>query len=261
MKKRVIGALSLAIIGIPTFLVGGIPFKILCVILGLLALREIFNLKESHERFDVVAISLSIVSLIVLVFLNPSGYALFLGLSYQAIAFCILSLLIPTIFVNSYKTKDAIYLMGFTLLLGMLFNSVIMLYESNKWILLYIVLVSMSTDIFAYLIGSLIGCHKVSKISPNKSIEGCIAGSLCATIIGTFYYLAVVDGSHVLNIIILTLIISLVSQMGDIFFSKIKRENGIKDFSKVIVGHGGILDRLDSLIFAILVYIILCTIL
>ena len=151
--------------------------------------------------------------------------------------------------------------MGFTLLLGMLFNSVIMLYESNKWILLYIVLVSMSTDIFAYLIGSLIGCHKVSKISPNKSIEGCIAGSLCATIIGTFYYLAVIDGSHVLNIIILTLIISLVSQMGDIFFSKIKRENGIKDFSKVIVGHGGILDRLDSLIFAILVYIILCTIL
>ena len=219
MKKRVIGALLLAIIGIPIFLVGGILFKVLCVILGLLALKEIFNLKESHERFDVVAISLSIVSLIVLVFLNPSGYALFLGLSYQAIAFCILSLLIPTIFVNSYKTKDAIYLMGFTLLLGMLFNSVI------------------------------------------KSIEGCIAGSLCATIIGTFYYLAVIDGSHVLNIIILTLIISLVSQMGDIFFSKIKRENGIKDFSKVIVGHGGILDRLDSLIFAILVYIILCTIL
>ena len=186
---------------------------------------------------------------------------MFLGLSYQAIAFCILSLLIPTIFVNSYKTKDAIYLMGFTLLLGMLFNSVIMLYESNKWILLYIVLVSMSTDIFAYLIGSLIGCHKFSKISPNKSIEGCVAGSLCASIIGTFYYLAVIDSTHVLNIIILTLIISLVSQMGDIFFSKIKRENGIKDFSKVIVGHGGILDRLDSLIFAILVYIILCTIL
>ena len=133
MRQRVIGALLLAIIGIPIFLVGGILFKVLCVILGLLALREIFNLKESHERFDVVAISLSIVSLIILVFLNPSGYALFLGLSYQAIAFCILSLLIPTIFVNSYKTKDAIYLMGFTLLLGMLFNSVIMLYESNKW--------------------------------------------------------------------------------------------------------------------------------
>ena len=93
MKKRVIGALLLAIIGIPIFLVGGILFKVLCVILGLLALREIFNLKESHERFDVVAISLSIVSLIILVFLNPSGYALFLGLSYQAIAFCILSLL------------------------------------------------------------------------------------------------------------------------------------------------------------------------
>ena len=64
MKKRIIGALLLAIIGIPIFLVGGILFKVLCVILGLLALREIFNLKESHERFDVVAISLSIVSLI-----------------------------------------------------------------------------------------------------------------------------------------------------------------------------------------------------
>ena len=73
MRKRVIGALSLAIIGIPTFLVGGIPFKILCVILGLLALREILNLKESHERFGAVPMALSIVSLIILVFLNPSG--------------------------------------------------------------------------------------------------------------------------------------------------------------------------------------------
>ena len=77
MRKRVIGALSLAIIGIPIFLVGGIPFKILCVILGLLALREVFNLKESHERFDVVAISLSIVSLIVFRAFLPSNSVLY----------------------------------------------------------------------------------------------------------------------------------------------------------------------------------------
>ena len=119
------------------------------------------------------------------------------------------------------------------------------------------------TDTFAMLIGCLIGKHKlIPKVSPKKSVEGSIAGSLLGTVIATLYYYNVITNNvNLLGLIVMTLFLTILGQLGDLFFSKIKRENDIKDFSNIMPGHGGILDRLDSLSFIVYGYIIIINVL
>lgn len=262
MKKRVISALIIAALIIPAFLIGSIPFKILCGLLAVLAFKEVVDLKVSHKSLPNVVIALGLISLLSIVYMNYDlSYALFLGISYAAIALVLLVYLIPTLFLKKYSTQDAFYLIGFTILIGVVTNSIMMLYETNKWILLYLIILVCSVDIFAYLIGSLIGQKKISPlISPNKTLEGSLAGTLLSLVISSFYYKAIIPNANTLYIIVTTLSIIIMAQLGDLLFSKIKRENNIKDFSNLIPGHGGILDRIDSLIFAILTYILICTI-
>ena len=114
------------------------------------------------------------------------------------------------------------------------------------------------TDTFAFIVGSLIGKHKLAPtISPNKTIEGTLGGLIMGSVIPTIYYYFCINTSSIFLIFIISLILSFVAQLGDLFFSKVKRENEIKDFSNLIPGHGGILDRFDSMIFVILAYILL----
>ena len=113
------------------------------------------------------------------------------------------------------------------------------------------------TDTFALFGGKLFGKNKLCKeISPNKTVEGSITGTIFSTIIGTIFYYFLVGGKSLIIIITLTFILSIFGQFGDLFFSSIKREHKLKDFSNVIPGHGGILDRLDSLLFVIMGYLL-----
>lgn len=109
------------------------------------------------------------------------------------------------------------------------------------------------TDIFAFLVGKTIGKHKFSKISPNKSWEGCIAG-LLGGILFFIVFTMILQNLHIaeLNYVIMGIlggIVSLVSQIGDFAASSIKRYCEIKDFSNIMPGHGGMLDRFDSILF------------
>ena len=117
----------------------------------------------------------------------------------------------------------------------------------------YIFFAAWGTDTFAYLIGRKIGKHKFSQISPNKSIEGCVAGTIGAVIL-TIIYALICNKLWNMNInyilvSIIGLVLSLIGQIGDFAASSIKRYTGIKDFSNLIPGHGGMLDRIDSVIF------------
>ena len=126
---------------------------------------------------------------------------------------------------------------------------------SSKIYLWYIVIAAWGTDIFAYLVGNAfkLGKHKFSKISPNKTIEGCIGGSLGAILIAVIYTFAcnkLFDANiSYIAFGILTLVFSILSQIGDFAASSIKRYTGIKDFGTLIPGHGGMVDRIDSVIF------------
>ena len=260
MKTRVISAIVAAIIVIPLFLLGGWIFNLGVVIIASLAYLEILKLKESHKNFPNIIRVLGFLALALTVLsgFNIGFYSY--GLSFLSISATCLLLLIPTVFIENdkYTTKDALYLVGFILLIGSFFNLLIAIRNTNggKWLLLYLVLIAVVTDTFAYVIGSLIGKHKlIPSVSPKKSVEGSVGGSVVGTIVCTIIYINLVSNEiNMFLLIIMTFILTVVGQIGDLFFSKIKRENKIKDFSNIMPGHGGILDRLDSLSFIILCY-------
>ena len=125
--------------------------------------------------------------------------------------------------------------------------------ENGKFYIWYLVFISWGTDVFAYTVGRRIGKHKFSKISPNKSIEGCVAGTIGAIALSTIYTIALnkMAGFNINYFVIIgiSLLLSLVGQIGDFSASSIKRYSGIKDFGNLIPGHGGILDIFDSFMF------------
>lgn len=125
--------------------------------------------------------------------------------------------------------------------------------QNGKILLGYIFIASWGTDVFAYCIGKRFGKHKFSKVSPKKSIEGCIAGTVGATALALIY-------TFVLNnnfsfeysyfvVGISGIVLSLIGQIGDFSASCIKRYVDIKDYSNLLPGHGGMLDRIDSVLF------------
>lgn len=125
--------------------------------------------------------------------------------------------------------------------------------KNGKVLIWYAIFAAWGTDIFAYVIGKYLGKHKFSKVSPKKTIEGCIGGTIGALIM-MLTYTYVANNYWGMNFSYLFIsgvgiLLSLVGQIGDFAASSIKRYVDIKDYSNLIPGHGGILDRIDSLIF------------
>ena len=117
---------------------------------------------------------------------------------------------------------------------------------------LYVISICIFTDIGGYVFGNIIGGKKLTKISPNKTISGTI-GSFIFSVIPLILFLnfSFLDVEFNLNFIVFGLLISLISQIGDLFISFLKRKAKIKDTGKILPGHGGILDRVDGIIFAV----------
>lgn len=269
MKQRIITAAILVAIVVVLFLIPDVIAKYAIAagvgIIAALAYKETLGLKESHKPYSKLMTILGFICLELMVFQSIDSSYIYNGASFAIIGLTVLILVIPSIFdkKGKYTTKEAFYLLGSTIVIGLFFNLLMLLFNGNKWLLLYLILIATMTDTFAMLIGCLIGKHKlIPDVSPKKSVEGSIAGSLLGTVIASVYYYNVVTSNiNIFILIIMTLILSILGQLGDLFFSKIKRENNIKDFSNLMPGHGGILDRFDSLTFILYGYIIIINIL
>ena len=132
--------------------------------------------------------------------------------------------------------------------------------DNGKWLIWILFIIAWGTDISAYFIGIFFGKHKITpKLSPKKSWEGFFGGLAGSTILMTIYGFMLSTRIETFDwwvYSILGLVLSLVSQFGDWFASSIKRKANIKDFGNILPGHGGFIDRCDSIIFIIpLVYI------
>ena len=123
-------------------------------------------------------------------------------------------------------------------------------YFNLKVYLLYSVLVSIMSDIGGLVFGKVFKGKKLTKISPNKTISGSIGSFIFPIFLVPFFYKSQID-QNLLNIFLITIIISLTSQLGDLFISLLKRKAKVKDTSDLLPGHGGVLDRIDGIIFAI----------
>jgi len=146
----------------------------------------------------------------------------------------------------SYKALSLIYLSGLVYLIFTIESE-----NSNlKIYLLYSVLVAIQSDIGGLVCGKIFKGKKLTKISPNKTISGSIGSFMFSMLLIPFFYKVQIDQTLV-NLFLITIIISLTSQLGDLFISLLKRKAKVKDTSDVLPGHGGVLDRIDGIIFAI----------
>ncbi len=258
MIKRIISAIVLiAIIG-PLIYLGGKYFSLAITLVAMLGYKELLNLKYNKNKLPVLMQILGFIEVAALVLCNQD-YSFQFGISYKILILLLIINLLPILFYkkDSYNSKDAFYLIGITLLIGVVFNSFILVRAFGMYKFIYLLLITVLTDTFAMIFGLLCGRHKLCPtISPKKSWEGSIAGSIIATTAACFFYKYFV-GVVGFKVILFTLILSIIGQLGDLVFSRIKRDNDTKDYSNLIPGHGGILDRFDSLIFVTLTFVIL----
>ena len=264
MKKRLISAIIALLIIIPILLTGGTIYNITVYILSLIGLRELLNIKATKKELPIFIdlISYIVMSLIIIGSFNKTNMVF--TVDYRIIGGVFLIYLLPAVMYHDrskYSIVDAFFLMGAIFFLGISFSLLILVRNISLNILVYLLLITIITDTYAYLTGMLIGKHKLlEEISPKKTWEGSIGGSLFGTFIGTVFYMTVVNtNANLLVIILVTLFLSILGQFGDLAFSAIKRYYGKKDFSNIMPGHGGILDRLDSIIFVLIGFMFFIT--
>lgn len=155
---------------------------------------------------------------------------------------------------ESFTDVSAVFLISVLLGYGVYYISYIQ--DLNKWLLGYVIIISYLTDTFAFFVGRKFGKHKMNtRVSPKKTIEGSLGGWFFG-FITSFLWAAFFHffGLDTKLLFIASLCLPFVSEIGDLIFSLIKRHYGVKDFSNLIPGHGGILDRLDSNLICIILF-------
>lgn len=246
------------------FVVGDIWLVIALGILSLVGVYELFRIwgMEKHP--------LAIVTYVATV----GCYAMFIdypfNLGLHEIMPIIALLALLTVYVIRYP-KDHINQVAksiFALIYVPVMMSFIYLlreFEMGEWLIWLVLISSWGADTCAYCVGKLIGKHHFSELSPKKTIEGCVGGIVGAALIAFGYAWFVPEGLgeyFILDVRIMLPVVAaisaLISQIGDLSASAIKRNYEVKDYGKIIPGHGGVLDRFDSVIFvAPFVYILL----
>ncbi len=266
MKTRIISAAIALLITIPILLTGGNIYNFFICLLSLIATKEFIDMKETRKKVPnfIKIISYLIMTLIVIG--NTTTAGLIFSLDYRLIAAILLVYLLPTVLYHDnkkYSINDAFYLIGGIFFIGLSFHLLVVLRNMKLDLIIYLFLITIMTDTFAYFTGYFIGRNKLLEaISPKKTWEGLIGGTIMGVFVSTVFYLTVINPNiNIFLLISITIFLSLIGQFGDLVFSGIKRYYGEKDFSNIMPGHGGVLDRLDSIIFVVFGYMFFISIL
>ena len=247
-KTRLISGILLVIAALLTIISGGYVLFFTLVCISLIGMQELYKAMGVHGE--------STGLLEIIGYLGAILYyvSLLLGFeSYGLMTVLVSLILIMFVYVFTYPKYNAHQIMS--AFFGVVYVAVMLSFilltrnlPDGKFIVWLIFLCSWGCDTCAYCVGMLIGKHKMAPVlSPKKSVEGGIGGVVGAGLLGVIYA-AAIQGPMV-ECAVICGIGALISMVGDLAESAIKRNQGIKDYGKLIPGHGGILDRFDSVIF------------
>ena len=250
-KKMLIKSLTgIAIIAVvlPPLILGGIYRDILVAVFLAVASYEIASVSDQKPHYLLTAACFAATYALKLV--TPDVFAGVVGL-WLVILFAM------ELFFEKMTSDQVVYTFSLTVLFSLAMRGMDRIYAQPQafLILLFVAFTCFICDTMAYFTGVFFGKHKmIPRVSPNKTWEGAIGGYLFAAVISCIYGLAVLKNLPSGLIITGSLILPAVAQIGDLSFSSVKRHFDIKDFGNLLPGHGGVLDRIDSLLFCLVIF-------
>ena len=275
MKTRLITAAGMAVVGIPILIFSNyIVFPITLSLLALFAVFEMFRVIGVEKNYFLsVPAYLFALAFPMLSYFHAKCYnsayikefvlicaaALFVYMIYMFFVAVFMRGALKFAKVSECFTAAVYIILSFTSL------GVMRYMQNGIWNLVIILVAAWGSDVFAYFTGRLFGRHKlIPEVSPKKTVEGSIGGIVCATLLAVLYGFIVSKATDLVpNYIVLavsTFVLSAVSQVGDLIASLIKREYGVKDYGKIFPGHGGVMDRFDSVLSITTILMAICLI-
>ena len=242
----------------------GLPVVILLIILGnvyvidtviaiiaVIAMYEYSTCIKREAKFISWIGYLSAISIALIHVVSSNVLNTVITLGVPILLFLLFLTVIVTFKDAAFSFMGIMYILGFLGFLPILYG--VGGNVSGKFLIWFVLIAAWGTDASAYIVGKNWGKHKFSKVSQNKTIEGCVGGVIgsvvialiCAFIMNTYFGTEIAYGT----IAILIAILSIIGQVGDFSASVIKRYFDVKDFSELFPGHGGMLDRIDSVMF------------
>lgn len=254
MKTRTITALLALAVFLPFIIIGGLPFTALIYVIATIGVFELIRMRRIGNYIFPYVLTVLLLWLILL----PETAGIlsgFLLTKYELIALIIFLLLSYTVLVKNKFTFDHV---GFLLLavfyVGIGFYYLIETRNGSNALsnILYAFFIIWATDTGAYLVGRKFGKKKLwPTISPNKTVEGAIGGIIVACIVAVIFHLVNPFPAAIATLIVVTIAASIFGQIGDLVESAFKRNYDVKDSGNILPGHGGILDRFDSMLFVL----------
>ena len=249
-KRSLFAGLALAIF-LPVLMIGGLLLQIGIGLLAMLAVHELLQMK----KLETMTVE-GVLTLFATFFLTIplESYLTFLPTDGNVVAYSVLIFILlgTTVFIKNYTIEDAVYPIAMSFYVGFGFNALLDARIAGFDKVLLALFIVWATDSGAYLAGVKFGKHKLApRVSPNKTLEGSLGGILGAVLITVIFML--VDSTVALpygiyRMSLFAAFFSVAGQFGDLIESAMKRHFGVKDSGKFIPGHGGVLDRFDSML-------------
>ena len=246
-KTRLISGIILVIIALATIISGSWILFFTLLAVSLIGMRELYKVMKVSDEHVTVLELVGYLGAVLYYIAMKADFG-----NYGTMAIIISMILILFVYVFGYPKYHAEQVMA--AFFGVVYVAVMLSFiyltrslPDGKFLVWLIFLCSWGCDTCAYCVGMLIGKHKMAPVlSPKKSIEGAVGGVVGAALLGVIY--AAATQGKMAEYALICAVGALISMVGDLAASAIKRNQNIKDYGKLIPGHGGILDRFDSVI-------------
>ncbi len=246
---RILWAIPWIVVAVAIVALGGLTFAAAMVVFSFIGLSELFRMTSSDRPLQIVAFAAS-AGMIAAAYYGSSFQIVLAGV----VAFPVMFLVAATRSSIDGVTRSMAMTAFGVLWIGLPFAHAVLLRElplHGGALLIDVLVATFVADTSAYAVGRLIGRHKLAPdISPNKTVEGMIGGFIGGTA-GFWFAGLYQDWLPGLDALLMGMVIALVAPMGDLFESMIKRDLGVKDSGNVFGPHGGLLDRLDAVMFTV----------